>query len=74
MNASKNELLPEEDRRYHYIQGTKSINLAFKANQKNSAAANALCELLLRKGQSEKVSNGPDCFVSAMPSSLSYRP
>ena len=56
MNASKNETLPEEDRRYHYIQGTKSINLAFKANQKNSAAANALCELLLRKGQSEKVS------------------
>ncbi|KAH8107706.1 hypothetical protein BXZ70DRAFT_1013744 [Cristinia sonorae] len=54
MNASKNEALPEEERRHQYIQGTRLINIAFKANQKNSAAANALCELLLRKGQFDK--------------------
>ncbi|TCD66299.1 hypothetical protein EIP91_001545 [Steccherinum ochraceum] len=54
MNASKSDSFAEEDRRAHYIQGTRLINLAFKTNQKNSAAANALCELLLRKGQYEK--------------------
>ena len=37
------------------MTGTKYIQYAFNANQKSAAAANALCEVLLRKGQYEKV-------------------
>lgn len=36
---------------------------AFKANQKNSAAANALCELLIRKKQFKSVSRSRDLNV-----------
>ncbi|KAF9647341.1 RNA polymerase II-associated protein [Thelephora ganbajun] len=50
INTSKNEKLPEDERRSAFVSGTKLIELAFKANQRNSAAANALCELFLRKG------------------------
>lgn len=50
VNTSKNERLPEDERRSVFVSGTKLIEMAFKSNQKNSAAANALCELFLRKG------------------------
>jgi hypothetical protein len=55
INTSKNERLPEDERRLAFVSGTKLIELAFKANQKNSAAANALCELFLRKGNHSRV-------------------
>jgi len=55
INTSKNERLPEDERRSAFVSGTKLIELAFKANQKNSAAANALCELFLRKGNHARV-------------------
>lgn len=55
INTSKNEKLPEDERRSTFVSGTKLIELAFKANQKNSAAANALCELFLRKGNHARV-------------------
>jgi RNA polymerase-associated protein CTR9 len=55
INTSKNENLPEDERRSAFMSGTKLIELAFKANQKNSAAANALCELFLRKGNHARV-------------------
>ena len=55
INTSKNENLPEDERRSAFMSGTKLIELAFKANQKNSAAANALCELFLRKGNHVRV-------------------
>ncbi|KAH7907720.1 hypothetical protein BJ138DRAFT_1116454 [Hygrophoropsis aurantiaca] len=40
----------EADRAQAFLSGTKLIEKAFNANQKNAAAANALCELFLRKG------------------------
>lgn len=38
-----------------FMAGTKLIEKAFNANQKSAAAANALCELFLRKGNSKRV-------------------
>ncbi|KAF9449178.1 RNA polymerase II-associated protein [Macrolepiota fuliginosa MF-IS2] len=50
INSSKNAQLPEAERTQAFISGTKLVESAFKANQKSAAAANALCETLLRKG------------------------
>ncbi|KII92703.1 hypothetical protein PLICRDRAFT_51061 [Plicaturopsis crispa FD-325 SS-3] len=50
INASKAENLTEEERAHSYIAGTKLLEKAFKANNHSAAAANALCELFLRKG------------------------
>lgn len=49
INASKTGNLSEEERAQSFLIGTKYIEAAFKANQKSAAAANALCELFLRK-------------------------
>ncbi|OBZ70980.1 Tetratricopeptide repeat protein 1 [Grifola frondosa] len=54
LNASKNENQSEEDRMDEFLRGTKLIEKAFNANQRNSAAANALCELFLQKGQHKR--------------------
>ncbi|KAF7790039.1 hypothetical protein EIP86_000988 [Pleurotus ostreatoroseus] len=54
INFSKNENQTEEQRRTEFLTGTRLIEKAFNANQKNSAAANALCELFLRKGQHKR--------------------
>ncbi|KIP06107.1 hypothetical protein PHLGIDRAFT_107356 [Phlebiopsis gigantea 11061_1 CR5-6] len=54
INSSKNENQSEEERRKEFLFGTRLIEKAFNANQKNSAAANALCELFLRKGQHKR--------------------
>ncbi|KAI0084919.1 RNA polymerase II-associated protein [Irpex rosettiformis] len=51
INSSKDENQSEVERRQEFLMGTRMVEKAFKANQRNSAAANALCELLLRKGQ-----------------------
>ncbi|KAI0633528.1 RNA polymerase II-associated protein [Trametes polyzona] len=54
LNSSKNESQSEEERREEFLRGTRLIEKAFNANQKNSAAANALCELFLQKGQTKR--------------------
>ncbi|KAI0948961.1 hypothetical protein AcW1_008691 [Taiwanofungus camphoratus] len=51
INASKNENQTPEERTNELLIGTRYVEKAFKANQRNSAAANALCELFLQKGQ-----------------------
>lgn len=40
---------------HSFMSGTKMIEKAFNANQKSAAAANALCELFLRKGSYKRV-------------------
>ncbi|KAJ6594521.1 RNA polymerase II-associated protein [Mycena capillaripes] len=54
INASKNEASSEAERTQSYTMGTRMIERAFKANQKSAAAANALCELFLRKGSHDR--------------------
>ncbi|KIJ58709.1 hypothetical protein HYDPIDRAFT_33920 [Hydnomerulius pinastri MD-312] len=56
INASKPGSAPaphqqtEHDRAQSFLTGTKHIERAFNANRESAAAANALCELFLRKG------------------------
>ncbi|KAF5374557.1 hypothetical protein D9757_010165 [Collybiopsis confluens] len=50
VNASKDSHLTEEERTQLILTGTKMIERAFKANQKNASAANALCEIFIQKG------------------------
>ncbi|KAI0759855.1 RNA polymerase II-associated protein [Trametes elegans] len=56
LNASKNESQTDDERREEFLRGTRLIERAFNANQRNSAAANALCELFLQKGQTKRAS------------------
>ncbi|KAG9316871.1 hypothetical protein JVU11DRAFT_2947 [Chiua virens] len=49
INASKTGDQTEQERAQAFLIGTKYIEKAFNANQKSAAAANALCELFLRK-------------------------
>ncbi len=58
INASKNSTLDEEDRAKAYSIGAKHIEKAFNLNQRNAAAANALCDFFLRKGDHKRVSTG----------------
>ncbi|KAA1471852.1 RNA polymerase II-associated protein [Dentipellis sp. KUC8613] len=50
LNASKNPNMDEEERAREIMTGTKYIERAFNGNQRNAAAANALCDIFLRKG------------------------
>ncbi|CAA7261853.1 unnamed protein product [Cyclocybe aegerita] len=50
INASKTSGLTEEEKARAFLTGTKLIERAFHANNRSAAAANALCELFLRKG------------------------
>ncbi|PPQ83611.1 hypothetical protein CVT25_006296 [Psilocybe cyanescens] len=50
VNASKSEKLSESEKARSFVTGTKLIEKAFQANNRNAAAANALCELFVRKG------------------------
>jgi RNA polymerase-associated protein CTR9 len=43
-----------------FLQGTKLIEKAFNANQRSAAAANALCELFLRKANHKRVRTSSD--------------
>ncbi|KAF7315939.1 RNA polymerase II-associated protein [Mycena indigotica] len=54
VNASKNESMLESERAALYTTGTRLLERAFKANQKSAAAANALCELFLTKGDNTR--------------------
>ncbi|KAN0116355.1 RNA polymerase [Russula decolorans] len=51
LNASKNPDLTEDDRIQELMVGSKLIERAFNSNQRNASAANALCDIFLRKGQ-----------------------
>ncbi|KAF8472978.1 RNA polymerase II-associated protein [Russula ochroleuca] len=51
LNASKNPDLSEDDRIQELMVGSKLIEKAFNSNQRNASAANALCDIFLRKGQ-----------------------
>ncbi|KAJ8515561.1 hypothetical protein ONZ45_g7046 [Pleurotus djamor] len=50
INSSKNEQRPEQERKRLFVTGTKLVETAFKTNRKSAAAANALCEIVLQKG------------------------
>jgi RNA polymerase-associated protein CTR9 len=56
INNSKNPQQPEEERTSSYVAGTKFIERAFNGNQRNAAAANALCDFFMRKGDLKRVS------------------
>ena len=56
INASKAGNQTEQERAQGILMGTKYIEKAFNANQKSAAAANALCELFLRKNNLRRVS------------------
>ncbi|KIY52457.1 RNA polymerase II-associated protein [Fistulina hepatica ATCC 64428] len=45
--------LSDNERKRLFVSGTNLIQAAFKTNQRNAAAANAMCELFLRKGISK---------------------
>jgi len=55
INASKTDSQSEEERARAFLAGMKLIEKAFNANQRSAAAANALCELFLRKGNYPRV-------------------
>ena len=56
INASKTGNQSEQERAQAFLIGNKHIEKAFNANQKSAAAANALCELFLRKNNFKRVS------------------
>lgn len=55
INSSKIGVQTEAERNQLLLQGTKLIEKAFNANQRSASAANALCELFLRKGNHKRV-------------------
>ncbi|KAG6899837.1 hypothetical protein C0993_006355 [Termitomyces sp. T159_Od127] len=54
INSSKNDSTSEAERASLFMHGTRLINMAFKSNQRSAAAANALCEVFLRKGEYDR--------------------
>ncbi|TFK54552.1 RNA polymerase II-associated protein [Heliocybe sulcata] len=50
VNTSKDESKEVTERTQALVMGSKLIETAFRANNRGAAAANALCELLLMKG------------------------
>ncbi|KAJ3507290.1 hypothetical protein NMY22_g16975 [Coprinellus aureogranulatus] len=54
INASKAEGISEEAKKQAFVAGTNMIQRAFQANNQNASAANALCEMFIRKGQQER--------------------
>jgi RNA polymerase-associated protein CTR9 len=57
INASRTQNQSETDKSRAFLEGIKLIEHAFKANNKSAAAANALCEFLLCKGNYTQVEN-----------------
>jgi len=55
INASKDERQAEEERTRLLFTGSKYLERAFNANQRNASAANALCEIFIQKGNSKRV-------------------
>ncbi|KAH9170927.1 RNA polymerase II-associated protein [Lactarius sanguifluus] len=54
LNASKNPELSEDERIQELMIGSKLIERAFNSNQRSASAANALCDIFLRKGQHKR--------------------
>ncbi|KAG7093919.1 hypothetical protein E1B28_007555 [Marasmius oreades] len=54
INASKEVSHSDSQRTQAYVTGTKLVESAFKLNQKNASAANALCELFIQKGNHKR--------------------
>ncbi|THH14902.1 hypothetical protein EW146_g5490 [Bondarzewia mesenterica] len=54
LNSSRDPNLTDEERTYEIRTGSKLIERAFNSNQRNAAAANALCDIFLRKGQHKR--------------------
>ena len=50
INSSKNTDDDDDDRTEAYVRGTKLCGQAFKFNNRNAAAANALFDVLLQRG------------------------
>jgi RNA polymerase-associated protein CTR9 len=59
INASKSGHLNEDEKAQLFLAGTKMIERAFQANNRSASAANALCELFLRKGSHARVRWSP---------------
>ncbi|KAF5346312.1 hypothetical protein D9758_011483 [Tetrapyrgos nigripes] len=53
-NAGKDERFSEEQRRQFLLAGSKYLERAFNANQKNASSANALCEIFIQKGNGKR--------------------
>ncbi|TFY82402.1 hypothetical protein EWM64_g1614 [Hericium alpestre] len=54
LNAGRDPQLSDEERAREIKMGSKLIERAFNANQRNAAAANALCDIFLRKGLNKR--------------------
>ncbi|KAH8118914.1 TPR-like protein [Phellopilus nigrolimitatus] len=54
INSSKNPDEDDDDRTENLIKGTKYCERAFNSNNRNAAAANALFEFFLRKGDKKR--------------------
>ncbi|THU95501.1 RNA polymerase II-associated protein [Dendrothele bispora CBS 962.96] len=54
INASKDERQTEEERTRLLFTGSKYLERAFNANNRNASAANALCEIFIQKGNSKR--------------------
>ncbi|KAG6897532.1 hypothetical protein C0992_000517 [Termitomyces sp. T32_za158] len=63
INSSKNDTTPEAERASLFMHGTRLINMAFKSNQRSAAAANALCEVFLRKEEYDRVCSSPTLSI-----------
>ncbi|KAF9010665.1 RNA polymerase II-associated protein [Cyathus striatus] len=55
VNSSRGDSVTESERTHAIFYGSKLIEQAFKANQRNAAASNALSGLLLQMGQKVRV-------------------
>ena len=55
LNQSKDTTLPETERSAAIVRGSKMIEMAFRHNKFNAAAANALSDIFLRKRQYKNV-------------------
>ena len=55
INTSKGDGISEEKKVKSYAAGTKMIEKAFQANNRSAAAANALFEFFLKKGNHSRV-------------------
>lgn len=67
VNSSKSEIQTEAERNQSFLHGTKLIEKAFNTNQRSASAANALCELFLRKGNHKRV-----CTLQNLPFACSH--
>jgi RNA polymerase-associated protein CTR9 len=54
INASKSATATDEERASLFLSGTRMLERAFKANNKNAAAANALCEVFLLQNKHQQ--------------------